>query len=86
MSSDEPGNHENAKHDIARKLEMKVFEQFCGREDDIHQIHQAQYDSANLALVVTVRTENKAASDDVMREHLRIVFPALFNVDHHNLL
>ncbi len=36
--------------------------------------------------MVAVRGEDEGAGDDVVREHLPVVFAALFNVDYDDLL
>ncbi len=56
------------------------------RKEKINYVHQNKDNVGDLRLVIAVTAEEQATCDDMMREHLSVVFPALFNVDHHDLL
>lgn len=55
-------------------------------EEKIHNIHQTKNRDAHFRLMIAVTCEHETASNDVMDEHLPIIFSSLFNVDHNNLL
>jgi len=52
----------------------------------IHHIHQQQNDIPNPRLVKPKAHQDQRTRNDVMREHLPVVFPTLLDVDHDNLL
>ena len=55
-------------------------------QEKIHDVHDDQDNSSDFGLVVAVAAKYKCRRDDVMREHLPVIFPPLFNVDNDDLL
>lgn len=55
-------------------------------QGDIDAIHDAQDGIADLCLIETIACKNQCAREDVVREHLPVIFAPLFNVHHDNLL
>lgn len=102
MPGDEPDDHEQAEEDVANQPELEIFEHFrelngqsdmqisgkveSYRKQDVHNIHQTQNGVSNFGLMITVASEDQDAGNNMMREHLGIVFPALFDVDYQDLL
>ena len=56
------------------------------RKEKVHHIHEAQNQVAHFSLVVAIAGKHQCASNDVMSEHLRMVFPPFFNMDDQYLL
>ena len=86
MAGDKPREHEHAKCNVARKLEMEVFEDFGERKEKVDDVHDTQNDSSGFRLVIAVRGEDKSAGDEVVGEHLPVVLTPFFDVDDHDLL
>jgi len=56
------------------------------RQDDIHQVHYAQYDDSNTRVVVAIRQKDEYGREDVVHKHLQVVFTFLLNVYDKDLL
>ena len=56
------------------------------RQDDVHGLHQAEDDMSNFGEMMPVARQDQEARNDVVREHLVVVFAALLDVDHNDLL
>ena len=56
------------------------------REANVHRIHETQNHVADSGLVISIAGEHQYACNDMVSEHLPVVFPPLFNVDNDNLL
>ena len=55
-------------------------------EEKIYHIHQAEKHIGNFRLVITVTGKYQHCCDNVVGEHLPMVFPSLFDVNHQDLL
>lgn len=55
-------------------------------KEEVHNIHGAEDKVGDLRLVVPIAREDQQGRDDVVREHLPVILPPCFNVDHHDLL
>lgn len=56
------------------------------REYDVDKIHKAKDDMAGLDQINAVARENEGTGEDVVREHLHIVFPSLLDIYDDDLL
>jgi hypothetical protein len=56
------------------------------REDDVDKVHDAQDDGSDAHVVVSIGEEEERGREEVVGEHLRIVFALLLNVDDQDLL
>ena len=52
----------------------------------INYLHEIEYDISDLCLVVAVTHEHENAGDDVVAQHLPVVFSPLLDVDDEDLL
>lgn len=52
------------------------------REEDIHNIHDAQNQVCDLGLVISITRKDKNRGHNVMREHLPMILPSLLHVDY----
>ena len=56
------------------------------RKNKIYNIHDTEDQVCNLRLVITITCENQHCGDDVMCEHLPMVFSPSLDIDDHDLL
>lgn len=101
MSCCDPDDDEEAEENIANGGVAHVLEAFCElyivrartghsentyRKNQVYSIHHAENQVCYFGLMVAITGENQASGDNVMREHLPMIFPPLLNVDDHDLL
>lgn len=55
-------------------------------KQDITEIHQHHDDSSYTGVVGPVAGNDESNGDDVMRIHLPVILPPLFDVDHKELM
>jgi hypothetical protein len=72
------------------KARQHIVEPKAGRRNThgqyyIDQVHGAQNDNANTGVVVAVGKKEQGNGEDVVGEHLGVVFPLLLDIDHQNL-
>ncbi len=60
--------------------------QIAYREKNVRHVHEAQNGVPNFRLVVSVACKEKNRGNNMMGEHLVVVFPPLFDIDHYDLL
>ena len=86
MAREEPREDEHAEGDVTGFLVPGVFEEFGDGEDNVDDVHKAEDEVADAGLVVAVGKDEEEAGDDMMGEHLPVVFAAFFDVDDDDLL
>lgn len=86
VPGDEPGDHKDAKCDVASEFKMEILQNLGQRKDDVDGVHQTKDEVADPILMVTIGRKYKGTGDDMVGEHLHVVLPPLLNVDDDNLL
>lgn len=86
VSSDKPGNHEQAERNIARGLPSGILEHLGNVEGEIGRVHEAKDCVSDSVVGVYVGARDECDSDDVVREHLPVIRSTCFNVEDKELL